>query len=306
MAQDEPRSRRAVLAAAAGGAAALAANAVLRPVPVQAVAEPLLTETANTATAATSLAATLSMDTVFAVSNGDGSGPNTAIQGSSDTGTAVAGYTASGTGVYGDAMGGGRGVRGGAGVNGTGVYGVVGDDTDAPADTSYSGVFGWSPAGDGVDLLGTGVWGDSPDVGVYGSGGTGVAGDGRPGGWGVYGFSDTGNGVVGDVTTGNAVYGLATSGIALRGASETGYGLYVSGKVRFSTRSGRASVSSGKTSYTKTGLTGVTTSSIVIAVLQTVETGTWVRAAVAGSGKITIYFNRALPSSAVVGWLILN
>jgi hypothetical protein len=270
----EPRSRRAVLVAAAGGAAALAANAALKATPVRAAAEPMLTETANAATAATSLSATLSMDTVLTVSNGDTTGPNTALAGGSGSGTGVSGF--------------------------------VGDTSEAPADTSFSGVFGWAPAGDGETYLGTGVWGASPDVGVYGSGGTGVVGDGYPDNWGVYGFSESGNGVVGDVLNGNAVYGLATSGIALRGLSETGYGLYVSGKVRFATRSGRASVSSGKTSYTKTGLTGVTTSSIVIAVLQTVETGTWVRAAVAGTGKITIYFNRALPSSSVVGWLILN
>lgn len=291
------QTRRALLTAAASGAAALAANAALGASVVRAADQPLLLNTGNSASGSTSLGATLSMDTVLSVSNADTSGPNTAIQGSSDTGTGLAGYSTSGNGVYGDAMGGGRGVRGGAGSNGTGVYGVAGDDSAAPSDTSLTGVFGYSVAGDGVNTMGAGVWGDSPDVGIYGSGGTGVYGDGEPGGWGVYGWSDSGVGVRGDSDTGNALVGVSASG----------YGLYVTGKVKFATRSGRAAVSKGKTSYTKsTGLAGVTASSIVIAVLQTVETGTWVRAAVAGTGRFTVYFNRALPSSSVVGWMILN
>jgi hypothetical protein len=50
----------------------------------------------------------------------------------------------------------------------------------------------------------------------------------------------------------------------------------------------------------------MTSSNVVIAVLQTPETGTWVRAAVASAGKFTVYFNKALPTSSVVGWLVLN
>jgi hypothetical protein len=157
-------------------------------------------------------------------------------------------------------------------------------------------VFGYGVAGDGVTTFGAGVWGDSPDFGVYGSGGTGVVGDGGTDGWGVYGWSSSSYGVYGESSTGNALMGVSASG----------YGLYVEGKVKFATRSGRSpSIAKGKTSWVKT-LAGVTSSSIVIAVLQQAETGTWVRAAVAGSGKFTVYFNKALPTASVVGWMILN
>jgi len=293
------QTRRALLTAAASGAAALAANAALGASAVKAAGEPLLMGVGNSPStpASTLLGTSLAMQTVFSVTNADTTGPNTAISGNSDTGTGLAGYSTSGNGVYGDAMGGGRGVRGGAGSNGTGVYGVSGDDSAAPSDTSVTGVFGYAVEGDHVTTWGSGVWGDSPDFGVYGSGGTGVYGNGEPGGWGVYGWSDTGNGVFGEADTGTALMGISGSG----------YGLHVSGKIKFATRSGRASVSKGRTSYTKsTGLAGVTAGSIVIAVLQQAETGTWVRAAVAGTGKFTVYFNRALPSSSVVGWMILN
>jgi hypothetical protein len=246
------QTRRAVLAAAAGSAAALAANAALAVPVARAVDEPLLLNVANAGSATTSLEATLAGETAFATANTD--------------------------------------------ATGTSVTGVVGDGTGAPTETGMTGVFGWAPASDSPSYIGSGVWGASGDVGVWGSGGTGVLGDGGAAGWGVYGWSEESN----------AVYGQSLSGIALRGLSTTGYGLYVTGKVKFSNRSGRSSVSKGKTSYTKTGLTGVTSSSIVIAVLQQVESGTWIRAAVAGTAKFTVYFNRALPSSSVVGWLVLN
>ena len=80
--------------------------------------------------------------------------------------------------------------------------------------------------------------------------------------------------------------------------------LQVSGKAKFS-RSGRIAVASGKTSTSKS-VAGVTTSSMVFAVLQQSETGTWVRAAVPATGKITIYFNKALPTSSVAAWFVLN
>ena len=92
---------------------------------------------------------------------------------------------------------------------------------------------------------------------------------------------------------------------SVEGFSTSGYGLYVTGKVKLVNRSGRLAVGAGKTNIAKT-VTGMTSSNIVIAVLQTAETGTWVRAAVAGTNKFTVYFNKALPTSSVVGWIVLN
>jgi hypothetical protein len=273
------QTRRALLTAAASGAAALAANAALGASVVKAVGEPpLLMGVSNSPStpASTALGTALALGTVLDVTNADTTGPNKAIQGNSATGTGLAGYSTSG--------------------GSAGVYGAAGDDSAAPSDTSLTGVFGYGVAGDGVTTFGAGVWGDSPDFGVYGSGGTGVVGDGGTDGWGVYGWSSSSYGVYGESSTGNALMGVSASG----------YGLYVEGKVKFATRSGRSpSIAKGKTSWVKT-LAGVTSSSIVIAVLQQAETGTWVRAAVAGSGKFTVYFNKALPTSSVVGWMILN
>lgn len=80
--------------------------------------------------------------------------------------------------------------------------------------------------------------------------------------------------------------------------------LWVDGRAHFKL-SGRTSMASGKSSFTKT-LTGVTSSSIVIAVLQSNEAGISVRAAVPASGKFTVYLSKALTSSATVGWIVLN
>ena len=47
----------------------------------------------------------------------------------------------------------------------------------APADTVVTGVYGFAPtAPDPNTSIGSGVWGDSPDIGVYGSGSVGVEG----------------------------------------------------------------------------------------------------------------------------------
>jgi hypothetical protein len=124
-------------------------------------------------------------------------------------------------------------------------------------------------------------------AGVHGHGTVcaGVWGTTENGGPGVYGWSDTGVGV-------------------LAAAPLTRYGLWVDGRSHFKL-SGRTSMTAGKRSFTKS-LAGVTSSSIVIAVLQTNEAGVSVRAAVPAAGKFTVYLNKALASGAVVGWIVLN
>lgn len=288
MGDARPSSRRALLTAAASGAAAIAANAAMSPAIVRGADVPLLLNVDNSGVARTSLTTSVA-DAAMAVTNPDAGGTGVrgsgavGVAGSSalygGTGVAASATDYAGTGVSGWTTGSkGRGVVAGSmSPDGTGVFGTAGDPTFGPSEAPLTGVFGFAVEGDGQTTMGTGVWGHSPDVGVYGSGGTGVVGDGGTSGWGLYGYS------------------------------KSSYGLYVSGKVMFATRSGRTAVAKGKTSWTKsTGLAGVTSSNIVIAVLQTPESGTWVRAAVAATGKITVYFNRALPSSSSVGWLILG
>ena len=294
MDQTRTRSRRALLTAAATGAAALAANAALPQAVVRAADVPLLLNVPNTPTGTTNL--TAAIGSMLELNDTDPASTGVTVTAGShgvsatvtaDNGQALAGSAggANSIAINGTAPGAtSKGVMGTAAATGTGVFGGVGTLVNVATDTALTGVYGYSDQGDHVTTVGAGVWGDSPDIGVYGTGTTGV-----------YGFGSTG--VYGDGgTTGVGVYGYSTSG----------YGLWVKGKVRLENRSGRISVGAGKTYYTKTGLTGVTTSSIVIAVLQGARTGTWIRAAVPAAGKFTVYFNRALPSTTVVGWMILN
>ena len=60
-----------------------------------------------------------------------------------------------------------------------GLVGATGDQTASNDDISaYTGVYGWSPTQPNPDFFATGVWGDSDDVGTYGSGTIGMMGDG--------------------------------------------------------------------------------------------------------------------------------
>jgi hypothetical protein len=259
MASEElrPRSRRALLAAAAGAAGALAASAAM---PLAAAAhdpEDVALGVDNPTTATTSI--------------------TNLTPGS----TAFAGYATglgSGYGLHGTSAGGG---------------GVVGWSVHAP-DPSwftpdllvYTGVFGSAPTDPRDGYLATAVWGDSPDIGVLGTGGSGVVGYG-------------GVGVEGDA---NSVAGAV--GVWAWAPSTAQFALKVTGKVKFS-RSGRKAMSSG-TKTKSVYLGGVTTSSKVFAVLATSESGRWVRAVVPAAGKFTVYLNTTLTSSAVVSWFVLD
>jgi hypothetical protein len=247
------RSRRAILAAAAGSAAAVVASAAL---PLAAAAAPanVQTEQDNPSIATTSIT--------------DSGAGSTAFQGNA-TGTG-AGYGVEGTSL---------------GAGGVVGWSVSPSDVD-PADTQYTGVFGSAPTFPDPNIYSTGVWGDSPDIGVFGSGGYGVVGFG---GIGVEGDANSQPGSIGVVA-----YAPTNSQRAL----------VVSGKVSFS-RSGRKTMSSGSASTT-VSLSGVTTSSKVFAVLATNEKGRWVRSAVPGTNSFVIRLNTALSSSAVVSWFVLD
>jgi hypothetical protein len=168
MSSDElttPRSRRALLAAAAGAAGALAANAVM---PLTAAAidpNDVALGAPNAATSTTSIT--------------DSGADSNAFEGHA-TGTGV------GYGLLGTSLDAG---------------GVVGWSVSAPdaswfqpAYTAYTGVFGSAPAYIDSSQSATGVWGDSPDIGVLGTGGSGVIGYG---GVGVEGDANTVAGSVG-------------------------------------------------------------------------------------------------------------
>jgi hypothetical protein len=252
-----PRSRRALLATAAGAAGALAVSAI----------------------APLSVAAADPNDVVMGTDN-----PTTAT-------TSITDSTADSTAFAAHATGGGVGY--GIEATSTAAGGLVGWSIEPPDSswykpefTAYTGVFGSAPSNPDPDILSTAVWGDSPDIGVFGSGGNGVVG------YGGIGVEGDANDLAGSI--GVWAWAPTTSQVALK----------VTGKVSLS-RSGRTSMASNKSSLT-VSLTGVTSSSKVFAVLASSESGRYVRAVVASSGKFTIYLNTKLTSSATVNWFVLD
>lgn len=237
-----PRSRRALLTAAAGAAGALAAQAALPLAAAAADPDDLVLGVADQATTAeTGIAQSTDAVVAFRVHN--------------QTQGAAA------------------------------LVATNGDTTNAETDTSYTAAYAWTPYATD-QLYGTAVWGDSEDIGVYGSGSYGVVG------YGGIGVEGDANGLTGSI--GVRAWAPSTSQVALR----------VDGKVVFS-RSGRQSVASGKKSYSK-AVAGMTSSSKVFAVFATNESGRYIRAVVPASGKFTVYFNTALSSSAVFSWFVLD
>jgi hypothetical protein len=256
---DSPRSRRALLAAAAGAAGAMAANAAL-PLTVAAAPANMQTESDNATTATTSVTNSGADSTALA-GHATGSG---------------AGFGLEGTSV------------GAAGVFAWSVSSPTSWWTGTPFDpafTQYTGVFGGAPAGDHINFVGSGVWGDSPDSGVFGSGSIGVEGFG---GWGVAGFANDAAGSVG-------VYAKADL---------PSNALYVNGKAHFS-RSGRTTIGAGKSSI-KINLTGTSSGSRVFAVLHSNRAGRYVRAVVPTTGSFTIYLNTTVTSATYVAWFVLD
>ena len=271
--QDTVRSRRAVLAAAAGGAAALAATAI-RPGSVAAVAAPMLTETNNAATAPTGVTnSTDGSDALF----GHATGAGTGTEGTSGWGMGVVGTSADTSNPVDH-------------TRNAGVVGVAGSINSLAENLSPVGVYGYSDASTTEGIAGAGVWGQSPDLGVAGDGTLGVQGVGTVG---VLGYGQ--QGVIGIAATSDGI-GVHAE-VDVTGARA----LRVAGRAEF-TRSGRASVASGAKKKT-VSLAGCTTSTLVMAVLASNESGRYVRAAVPAAGSFTVYFNTALTSSAVIAWI---
>lgn len=282
-------TRRAVIGAALGGAAAVAAQSLAPLVARADTGNPALLGNANTADAVTS------------------------FQNTTDAATSLEGmHDAAGTGVFGTSID-GIGVLGTSTDTApsdwtdttsrrTGVYGIAGSDEAITWTTDEIGVYGFanvSPGSVGVmgdTIDGSGVVGYG-DWGVYGSGNLGVFGDvdTTAGSVGVFGF--TGSGAYPSLPT-------TAVGVWAAAGSTAGVALQVSGKVKFS-RSGRVSIGSTSTSK-KVTMTGVSTSSYVIATLQTSASGCYVRAVVCSSGYFTIYLSKAPGKTVYAGYMVIN
>jgi hypothetical protein len=214
-----PRSRRSLLAAAVGAAAATVASALGRPLSVEAADGDVV-----------HVGALHSGDsaTMFQVSNSD-----VALGGHSTSGWGVAGTSATGFGVIGQSE----------------LVGVAGESTTGPAVRGRSvegpGVFGASDTQTGVHAESAtyiGVWGESqgpgwPAIAGWAKGGkTGVLGISGPFDWGsvapaktgVHGFAaqdSTSIGVKGESGAGTGVRGVSVAGSAIWGTSATGPGV---------------------------------------------------------------------------------
>ena len=262
---DTVRSRRAILSAAAGVAGAVVASAAL-PLTVAAHdPDDMQLAATNSAPGSTVLNCTALDTDAFVVH---------AANANAGSGIVAAGAHAPGIRTYSGEQ--------------AAMFAINGDDTEAaaPADTVVTGVYGFAPtAPDPNTSIGSGVWGDSPDIGVYGSGSVGVEGFG---GWGVAGFANTSVGSVG-------VY--AQADLPSRA-------LYVDGKAHFS-RSGRSTIGAGRSSVTVT-LSGTSSGSRVFAVLHSNRAGRYVRAVVPTTGRFTIYLNTTVTSATYVAWFVLD
>lgn len=260
-----PRSRRAILAAAAGGAAALAATAI-RPDAVAAVATNMQTETDNATTASTGVTnSTLGSNALFGTASGDGHG----VDGTSSTGMGVRGVSSETL----DPL---------VNVTNAGVVGIAGDPADIAPNIALSGLYGYAEPSSVDGWSATGVWGDSADIGVLGTGSVGTYGEG----------------FVGAVGYSNQAGGAGVEAIA---GSSSAVALHVIGRAEF-TRSGRTSVTAGKSSK-KVTLAGCTTSTLVIANLAVNRSSRWVRAVVPASGSFTIYLNGTVSNPTLVAWI---
>jgi hypothetical protein len=234
---NHPRSRRALLTAAAAAGGALATQALIRPTP--AAAADVVLGAVNTATAVTTIRNTQALNSAKALVGlvtYAGAGPSTAgVQGQS--------LAANGNGVFGVALS-GTGAKGVWGRSALGV-GVYGEATDATAATvgvrgetksthvDATGVLGVAQRGQGVDGLATGGGGIGVRARAYGDVGIGVAGQATGSqGDGVMGTASgtNGIGVVGDATAfgGTGVFGRGSStgvyGI-VQGATGVTYGV---------------------------------------------------------------------------------
>jgi hypothetical protein len=119
---------------------------------------------------------------------------------------------------------------------------------------------------------------------------------------GVAGSSDTGVAVMG--TTANpgaiAVFGYSPEGIGVRARSNVGTALDVVGGAVFS-RSGRLTIPAGGHSAVE-AVNGLTSSSLVFAVVETGDASTWVRKVVPTTGKFTVLVKKRVAAATQIAW----
>jgi hypothetical protein len=227
--------------------------------------------------------------------------------------------------------------------SGSGLYGVAGSPSGAPAtagvfgdSNTVAGAVGASSGSDGVQGMTT----HNGSAGVYGEAGAasgitwssaGVHGDSNIG-VGVFGGSSATDGVHGVTTclacagvfgidesvdigtgggagvTGESLNPLGVGVFAANYSSSLATALQVEGVAAFS-RSGIKSIAAGKTSVTVAGL-ALSAASLVLANLQTNFAGVWVQSVVPDdtAGQFKIHLSKAVPAGETVkvAWFVVN
>ena len=265
-----PRSRRSLLAAAAGSFAAVAASAVVPAAALAHDAEDVQKGADNGTTTVTSITQATSGANAF---EAYGKGAGAGVVGTTDAVTQA-------------------GVVGLAGATSGAVY--YGDGS-LPID---AGVYGYASQ----DPAASGILGEGP-TGVHAFGDWGVYADGYS--VGVYAGAIDGTALHAHVGAGSAPAEVRDVALRATVTSLSQVGLEAHGRIQLPNRSGRVSIAAGQSAKPVT-VGGVTAANLAIAVLNTNASGYSVRAVVPSTNRITIYLNKAATSTLVVAWLVLG
>jgi hypothetical protein len=304
------QTRRSLLAAAIGAAAATVAGAMGRPSAASAAnGDPVLVGQSHTETSTTSFVDSTTNGVVLAANSTSGVGLyGSSIECGECGGTspqrvgvlALSVHDSTSVGVHaessGIAVGGYGGPAGLAAVFGqspfgsTGIYGFSNDGSAAPSAPPKVGVYGR------CDI-------DSSARGVYGNSSNGV---------GVYGYTSTGKGVTGFAAgpgTGGAFTAAGATGVALSGAASvsTGFALKTSGRVSLAKVSGVSTIPTSATSVTVAPGVDVTSTSFAL-LTPKADPGTrrlWFTTD-ATANSLTIHVSAAVSAPLVVSWLLLG
>ena len=267
--QEAPRSRRSVLAAAAGATAAAVVGLAAPGAALAADPDDVIKNQDNATTELTSISqGSVNLPAFQANGNGEGAG----LIGTTDA------------------------------PRRAGVVGLAGATTGSAYDQNLdldAGVYGFASQTD----ISSGLFAEGPtgvyafgDVGVYADGGTvGVFASAYPQGTAVH--AHAGLGAAPAPITNIALMGTVTS--------TNQAGIYARGRAMFPDRSGRTTITAGHSTKT-VNIANVTSSNFAFAVLNSNRSGTYVRAVVPAAGKITIYLNKAVTSSTWISWLVLG
>lgn len=280
------RSRRSILAAMAGGAAAFVANAFGRPQATQAAGEIVHLGDLLTTEVKTEIRNEANTEVVVRVASVHGN----ALHGLTQAGTGVLGAGDSGTGVRATSSSGTA-----LSARSSGGHGIHAESGQSTAISAFSedavGLFVYSLSEVDPALIANA---GADRTAIFGYSGFQVDPPAPPK-TGVYGLATQDSGAVG-------VRGKSTTGTGvLAEAGAGGTALRVAGKAAFS-KSGVLTVAAGKRSAAK-NVTGLSSSSLVFAVVRSGDTGAYVRRVKPAAGSFTVHLNKSVGVSTTISWI---